>query len=286
MWPRQPSFLTRGGIGVSVPALARVRHNEGCLCSSPYQIVLSAPAAVLAARARSVRGPYRDRLRARIVLRRRGGANAAIAGQLGCMRHGPQVAPPVRRGRLAGLTDAPRSGRPPVVHRRGPGRGHRAGVRAAGRVRGAAVAVEQPGPGPRTGRPLAGRGLGVHDPPVAGRRRAQALAAPVLDLSPRPALRRQGRPRARPVRRDWDGEPLGQDDYVLSADEKTCVQARCRCHPTAAARARPARCASSTSTTAAARWPTWPPGTSTAPRSSAGASPPPASRRSPGWWSR
>jgi DDE superfamily endonuclease/Homeodomain-like domain len=30
----------------------------------------------------------------------------------------------------------------------------------------------------------------------------------------------------------FDGEPLGADDYVLSADEKTSVQARCRCHPT------------------------------------------------------
>lgn len=30
----------------------------------------------------------------------------------------------------------------------------------------------------------------------------------------------------------WDGEPLGADDYVLSSDEKTSIQARCRCHPT------------------------------------------------------
>jgi hypothetical protein len=32
--------------------------------------------------------------------------------------------------------------------------------------------------------------------------------------------------------RSWDGEPLGADDYVISADEKTSIQARCRCHPT------------------------------------------------------
>ncbi len=31
--------------------------------------------------------------------------------------------------------------------------------------------------------------------------------------------------------RTWQGEPLGGDDYVISADEKTSVQARCRCHP-------------------------------------------------------
>lgn len=32
--------------------------------------------------------------------------------------------------------------------------------------------------------------------------------------------------------RTWDGEPLGPNDYVISADEKTSIQARCRCHPT------------------------------------------------------
>jgi hypothetical protein len=30
----------------------------------------------------------------------------------------------------------------------------------------------------------------------------------------------------------WDGVPLGADEYVLCADEKTSIQARCRCHPT------------------------------------------------------
>lgn len=32
--------------------------------------------------------------------------------------------------------------------------------------------------------------------------------------------------------RVWDGKPLGQNDFVISADEKTSIQARCRCHPT------------------------------------------------------
>ncbi|WP_326742689.1 MULTISPECIES: IS630 family transposase [unclassified Streptomyces] len=31
-----------------------------------------------------------------------------------------------------------------------------------------------------------------------------------------------------------DGVPLGRDEYVVCADEKTSVQARCRCHPTLA----------------------------------------------------
>ena len=53
--------------------------------SSSYQIALSAgEQAVLAARSRSVRGPYRDRLRAAIVLAAAAGrANAAIARELG-----------------------------------------------------------------------------------------------------------------------------------------------------------------------------------------------------------
>ncbi|WP_406257085.1 hypothetical protein [Streptomyces chartreusis] len=32
--------------------------------------------------------------------------------------------------------------------------------------------------------------------------------------------------------RTWQGEPLGRNEYVISADEKTSIQARCRCHPT------------------------------------------------------
>ncbi len=37
----------------------------------------------------------------------------------------------------------------------------------------------------------------------------------------------------------WCGEPLGPDDYIISAEEKTSIQARCRCHvPQAAGRKR------------------------------------------------
>jgi len=42
-----------------------------------------------------------------------------------------------------------------------------------------------------------------------------ATAAPVLDL----------------YAQVWDGDPLSANDYVISADEKTSIQARCRCHP-------------------------------------------------------
>jgi len=34
--------------------------------------------------------------------------------------------------------------------------------------------------------------------------------------------------------RTWQGTPLGEHEYVISADEKTSIQARCRCHPTLA----------------------------------------------------
>ncbi len=32
--------------------------------------------------------------------------------------------------------------------------------------------------------------------------------------------------------RVWEGQPLQEDEFVLSADEKTSIQARVRCHPT------------------------------------------------------
>ncbi|MFF8193377.1 hypothetical protein ACF05L_21535 [Streptomyces bobili] len=34
--------------------------------------------------------------------------------------------------------------------------------------------------------------------------------------------------------RIFDGASLGEDEYVISADGKTSIQARCRCHPTLA----------------------------------------------------
>ena len=52
--------------------------------------------------------------------------------------------------------------------------------------------------------------ISVRDPDFAG------TAKRVLDL----------------YARTWEGEPLGADDYVISCDEKTSIQARCRCHPT------------------------------------------------------
>jgi transposase len=213
----------------------RVRHNHQMPVISPYRLTLTAAEeSVLTARARSVRGPYRDRLRARIVLAAAAGqANAAIAGQLDV--HVDTVRKWRRRfavARLAGLKDAPRSGRPPVFT-------------AADRAEAVALACALPaGSGvplsrwssPELARELAARcqiavsastirrwlagdalkpwqhrsWISVRDPEFT------AKAARVLDL----------------YAGIWDGQPLGASDYVICADEKTSIQARCRCHPT------------------------------------------------------
>ncbi len=202
---------------------------------SPSLIVLSGEEeAVLAARARSVRGGYRDRLRAQIVLAAAAGkTNAAIAAEVGV--HVDTVRKWRRRfaaARLPGLKDAPRSGRPPVFT-------------AADRAEVIALACALPAESgvplskwscPELARELAARcqvavsastirrwlagdalkpwqhrsWISVRDPEFA------AKAARVLDL----------------YARIWDGAPLGSSDYVICADEKTSIQARCRCHPT------------------------------------------------------
>jgi transposase len=203
--------------------------------SSPYQIALSGEEqAVLAVRARSVRGPYRDRLRAAIVLAAAAGqANATIAAGLGvCTDTVRKWRRRFAEGRLAGLKDAPRSGRPPSFT---------AADRAEVIALACALPAESGVPLSRWSRPdlarevsarcgiavsastigrwLAGDALrpwqhqswiSVRDPQFAAR------AARVLDL----------------YAGTWDGRPLGKNDYVICADEKTSIQARCRCHPT------------------------------------------------------
>src|SRR4051794_41754606 len=112
--------------------------------SSPFVIVLTDPERrELSRRARSVRTPHRDRVRARIVLSAGAGeANAVIARRVGVS--GDTVRKWRKRfvvGRLAGLRDAPRPGRP----RRVPG---------ARRAQAVAPACELPAP---TGGPAAPR---------------------------------------------------------------------------------------------------------------------------------
>ena len=202
---------------------------------SPFVIVLTDPERrVLSRRARSTRTPHRDRIRARIVLAAGDGdPNAVIARQVGV---GVDTVRKWRRrfvaGRLAGLRDAPRPGRP----RRVPD---------AVRAQVIALACELPATSgvplsrwssPELARELAARSqvrvsastvcrwlaadalkpwqhrswISIRDPDFA------VKAARVLDL----------------YARIWDGHPLGPNDFVICADEKTSIQARCRCHPT------------------------------------------------------
>jgi transposase len=207
---------------------------------SPYQIVLTEAARrVLVVRARRVSGEHRDVLRARIVLAAADGAtNAAIAWSLGI------TVDTVRKWRrrfcehgLEGLRDRARTGRP---------RGFPATVVAEVK----ALACELPAD---TDTPLAKwtcpelaaeatrRGI-VESVSASTVRRwlhGDALkpwqhrswifprdpyfavkAARVLDL----------------YARVFEGEPLGEHDFVLSADEKPGVQARSRIHRSSPAR--------------------------------------------------
>ena len=202
----------------------------------PHQIVLvPVQRRLLLARARRASGEHRDVLRARIVLAAAGGApNAAIARSLGVTDD------TVRKWRrrfcehgLDGLRDRPRTGRPRRVRRHGGGRGEGAGLRAARRD---AACRWRGGRCPELAVEAVTRGIVASVSASTVRRwlADDALkpwqhrswifprdpdfavkAARVLDL----------------YARVFDGEPLGEDEYVLCADEKPGVQARCRCHP-------------------------------------------------------
>jgi len=203
--------------------------------SSPFVIILSATdQAILSARAGSARVEHRMVIRAKIVLAAvNGHTNAAIAAELGM--HIDTVRKWRRRFAqhgLDGLKDRPRSGRP----------AHFTPVQVA-QVK--ALACTPPGD---TGVPLArwssaelaseaiAEGLVDHISPATVRRwlAADAIkpwqhrswifprdpnfetkAARVLDL----------------YARRWEGIQLGEDEYVISADEKSQLQALRRRHP-------------------------------------------------------
>jgi transposase len=207
---------------------------------SPHLIVLTdGRRRLLLARARRVSGEHRDVLRARIVLAAAdGAANAAIARDLAI------TVDTVRKWRrrfcehgLDGLRDLPRTGRP---------RAFAASVVAEVK----ALACERPGDSdtplakwscPELASQAARRGIVASVSASTVRRwlAGDALkpwqhrswifprdpdfgvkAARVLDL----------------YARLFDGDPLGDDDHVLSADEKPGVQARSRIHPSTPAR--------------------------------------------------
>lgn len=204
--------------------------------SSPYVIVLSAEdRAVLEARARAYTVPYAQVVRAKLVLLAAGGVqNKEIAARLDV------DVDVVCRWRkrfceegLAGLRDRPRSGRPPTF-----------GPLVVAEVK--ALACELPAGSdtplgrwscPELARTTVERGvvesisastvrrLLAEDPLKPWQYRSwiaprdpdfAAKAARVLELYAGLA----------------GGEPLSEGDLVVCADEKTSIQARCRCHPT------------------------------------------------------
>jgi hypothetical protein len=83
----------------------------------------------------------------------------------------------------------------------------------------------------------------------------------------------------------WQGRPLGRNDFVICADEKTSIQARRLRHRSAAPKpGRPMRVEHEY--VRRERGPIWPPGTSIRPESSAAVSAKPASLPSAGWFAR
>jgi transposase len=216
-------------------AVPNLRDNKTMIISSPFVIILSAEEhQELTVRARAVRDAHRDVIRARIILAAAAGhTNAAIAAMIGM--HVDTVRRWRRRfctDRLAGLDDAPRSGRP-----------RRFSAVQVAEVK--ALACELP---TTSEVPLARWSC----PDLA----AEAARRGVVDSVSASTVRRwlaedaikpwQHRSWIFPrdpdfaikagrvldlYARIFDGQPLGDDDYVLSADEKPGVQARCRIHP-------------------------------------------------------
>jgi transposase len=217
-----------------------VRDNKSVIISSPYLIILSTEErAELTVRANSARAAHRDVVRACIILATaEGRSNAAIAGWL--RLHVDTVRKWRRRfhqQRLAGLSDRPRTGRP-----------RRFSAVQVAEVK--ALACELPADAdtplakwscPELAVEASRRGIVASISASTVRRwlAADAIkpwqhrswifprdpdfavkAGRVLDL----------------YARSFDGVELGEEDYVLSADEKPGVQARQRIHPSRPAR--------------------------------------------------
>ena len=181
--------------------------------------------------------PYQARVRAQVVLHAaRGRSNARIARETGL--HLDTVR--TWRGRFAerglpGLSDRKRSGRPPSFT-----------ALQVAEVK--ALACQLPA---ETGTPLSRWSC----PELAREVVARGIAGSISASTVRRWVKQDAlKPwqyrswifvrdpdfRAKAARvmdlyaRTWQGEPIGEDEYVVSADEKTSIQARCRCHPTLA----------------------------------------------------
>jgi transposase len=218
--------------------MAIVPHVPGCtmgrMPSSPYIVRLGdADRAELESLSRRATAPHRVVLRARIVLLAAGGTqNCVIARRLGtCVDTARKWRRRYCDKGLPGLADAPRPGRPRVF-----------GAQVAAEVK--ALACELPA--------AAGTPLARWTCPELARRAAAAGIVPapsastvrrwLADDALKPWQHRSWifprdphfAPKASRVldlyQREWEGQPLGGDEYVLSADEKPCIQARMRIH--------------------------------------------------------
>jgi transposase len=183
------------------------------------------------------RTEHRLRMRAQVVLlAARGRANARIARETGLNLDTVRT----WRGRFAehglpALTDRKRSGRPPSFT-----------ALQSAQVK--ALACQLPA---ESGVPLSRWSC----PELAREVVARAIAGTISASTVRRWLKQDAlkpwqyeswifitdpdfQPRAQRVldlyARTFNGRELGADEYVISADEKTSVQARCRCHPTLA----------------------------------------------------
>ncbi len=203
---------------------------------SPFQIRLRASERrTLQRAARSQVGPYRQVVRARIVLDAAAGLpSALIARRVGVTLNtvGKWRKRFCTHG-YAGLRDRPRSGRPRVF-----------AAAVVAEVK--AIACELPA---TRGVPLGRWSLAeLREEVIASGLAAEVSAATVRRWLDEDAIR-PWQHRSWIFPRDPDfaakatqvldlyarvlaGKPLGADDYVISADEKTSIQARCRRHPT------------------------------------------------------
>jgi len=182
------------------------RRDEGIQslghCSGPARPTSADRAGPLGPGPASRRAPRPDRAG-----RRRRAHEQRDRGRAGDQcRDGPQVAQTVpRRGN--GWADRPAPvGAAAGVHRDAGRSGQGAGLHPARAGRAPVVAVVGHRAGQRGRRPRhGGHDQPGHRGPLAGRRRDQTMAAPVLDLASRPRLRSLGRPGVGPVR-----APLGR----------------------------------------------------------------------------
>jgi transposase len=203
--------------------------------ASPFVIVLTPTEETeLLARARSGRTEHRDRVRAQIVLAAAaGGSNAAIAADLGlCVDTARRWRRRFAAGRLEGLADRPRSGRPRRF----------AAVQVAAIT---ALACQLPA---ETGIPLSRWSSTELATEAVTRGVVSAISASTVRrwlhraavkpwqyrswIFPRdPDFETKAARALNLYDRTWEGAPLGPDDYVISADEKSQLQALRRRHP-------------------------------------------------------